>query len=105
MGGRRLAEPIAANIDQELLPCRIPAHPTTSNRSSTPRSADPDQLLLESLRSDERRRRRRRLLFVSLLIGGLIMSITMVAALAGWLTIAAVPAPRAPKRRSSRPRR
>ena len=53
--------------------------------------ADPDQLLLDSLRSDERRRRRRRLWFVSVLIGGLIMSISIVAALAGWLTLAAPP--------------
>src|SRR5262245_45111120 len=53
--------------------------------------SDPDQLLLETLRTDERRRRRRRWMFVSLLLGGMVMSLTAMALLAGWLTVAAPP--------------
>lgn len=53
--------------------------------------SDPDQLLLESLRTDERRRRRRRWMFGSLLLGGIVMSLTTMALLAGWLTVAAPP--------------
>jgi Flp pilus assembly protein TadD len=49
---------------------------------------DPDRLLTESLRVDERRRRMRRLLFVTLVAGGIVMGTTLVAVLAGWLTLA-----------------
>jgi Flp pilus assembly protein TadD len=70
------------------------------NHSITPREeqalfetalADPDQLLRESLLFDERQRRRRRWMFVSLLIGGIAMFTTVMAVLAGWLTLAAPP--------------
>ena len=50
---------------------------------------DPDRLLTESLRVDERRRRVRRIVSVTLLIGGILMGTTLMAVLAGWLTLAA----------------
>jgi tetratricopeptide (TPR) repeat protein len=56
---------------------------------------DTDRLLADSLREDERRRRRRRLLYVTLLIGGIVMGATLVAVLAGWLTLF-TPPPDAP---------
>jgi superkiller protein 3 len=49
---------------------------------------DPDRLLTESLRVDERRRRVRRIVSVTLLIGGILMGTTLMAVLAGWLTLA-----------------
>jgi Flp pilus assembly protein TadD len=49
---------------------------------------DPDRLLTESLRVDERRRRTRRIVSVTLLIGGILMGTTLMAVLAGWLTLA-----------------
>jgi len=46
-----------------------------------------DRLLADSLREEERRRRRRRnVRFISLL-GGLVMGTTLVAVMAGWLTL------------------
>jgi tetratricopeptide (TPR) repeat protein len=50
--------------------------------------AESGSLLLDSLRRDERRRRRRRLLFVTLFVGGILMAVTLMAVLAGWLTLA-----------------
>jgi pentatricopeptide repeat protein len=50
---------------------------------------DPDRLLTESLRVDERRRRVRRIVSVTLLIGGIVMGTTLMAVLAGWLTLTA----------------
>jgi Flp pilus assembly protein TadD len=49
---------------------------------------DPDRLLTDSLRVDERRRRVRRVVFVTLIAGGIVMGSTLVAVLAGWLTLA-----------------
>jgi tetratricopeptide (TPR) repeat protein len=48
---------------------------------------DSDRLLTQSLREDERRRRARRVLFLTLLLGGIGMGTTVVAVLAGWLTL------------------
>jgi pentatricopeptide repeat protein len=49
---------------------------------------DPDRLLSDSLRVDERRRRVRRIVYVTLIAGGIVMGTTLVAVLAGWLTLA-----------------
>jgi Flp pilus assembly protein TadD len=49
---------------------------------------DPDRLLSNSLRVDERRRRVRRLVSITLVAGGIVMGSTLVAVLAGWLTLA-----------------
>jgi Flp pilus assembly protein TadD len=49
---------------------------------------DPDRLLSDSLRVDERRRRVRRIVSVTLIAGGIVMGTTLVAVLAGWLTLA-----------------
>jgi Flp pilus assembly protein TadD len=49
---------------------------------------DPDRLLSDSLRVDERRRRVRRLTSVTLIAGGVVMGTTLMAVLAGWLTLA-----------------
>jgi pentatricopeptide repeat protein len=46
-----------------------------------------DRLLADSLREEERRRRRRRLVRITLLLGGIAMGTTLVAVLAGWLTL------------------
>jgi pentatricopeptide repeat protein len=52
---------------------------------------DPDRLLSDSLRVDERRRRVRRLVSVTLIAGGIVMGSTLLAVLAGWLTLAGEP--------------
>ena len=49
---------------------------------------DPDGLLSDSLRVDERRRRVRRIVSITLVAGGIVMGSTLVAVLAGWLTLA-----------------
>jgi len=49
-----------------------------------------DDLLRASLREEERRRRWRRL-FVFTLIGGIVMTMAVIAALAGFLTLATPP--------------
>ena len=47
-----------------------------------------DQLLADSLHDEEKRRqRRRRIVFVSLLIGGVAMSMILIALLSGWLAV------------------
>src|SRR4029077_15709655 len=52
---------------------------------------DSENLLIDSLRLDDQRRHRRRLILVTLFLGGLVMVSTIMAVLAGWLTLATPP--------------